>query len=118
VKWVAPLAVDEVVFVQVWNIKTSRWEFTGAKVKGKQVGFDPVRPGWIAVELCEGLPETGDYRAGDVITRAASMLYRRKPVTHSEAAQRSELERAGAKALPQVHVRRGRIVPEESTEGS
>lgn len=107
--WVAPLQVDEVVHVAVYDSATESFRFVGAKVKGKQVGFNPVRPGWIAVELLE---DCTDYSTEDVITRAASMLYRTRPVTYSQEAQKSDLEQASTSQLPEVRVDRYRIVPD------
>lgn len=104
-----PLQVGDLVHVEVYDSATESFRFVSAKIRGKQVGFNPVRPGWIAVELLE---DCTDYAAEDVITRAASMLYRQRPVTYRQRAQKSDLERAGTGQLPEVHVDRYRIVPD------
>lgn len=106
---VPPLAVGDIVYVEVYSSKTETNALTGARIVGKQVGFNRHRPGWIAVELVEDRADGNEYTAGDVIVRAASMLYRTR-----EIAPKWTLGAADASGLPEVRVDRYRIVPDES----
>jgi hypothetical protein len=104
-----PLAVGQVVYVLLYDGRTGRPMLTGARIRGKQPGFNHLRPGWIAVELCEDRGDGNDYGIGDVITRPASMLY-----TTREISSKWTLEKAGVNELPEVRVDRYQIVPEAS----
>ena len=106
---VAALAVDEAVYVEVWDARSGRHHSTPGLVKGRlKVHYSDRYPWLVAVELGRTVADGYGYEAEDVIIVAPELVSRSESV--SVMPINSEFGDDHLSELPQVEVRRNRIV--------
>ena len=114
---VAPLQVDEAVYVEAWDARSGRHHATPGLVKGKlKVHYTDRYPWLVAVELGRTVADGYGYEQGDVLILAPEMVSRSESV--SVMPINSELGEEHLAALPEVCVRKHRIVSEGVPDGS
>jgi hypothetical protein len=112
---VAPLTVDEAVFVEAWDARSSRHHATPGLVKGKlKIQYTDRFPWLVAVELSATVAEGYGYEKGDVLIVDPEWVSRSESVSIMPI--NSEFSEEHLTGLPEVRVRRHRIVPEASGE--
>lgn len=109
---VEALAVDETVYVEVWDAKSGRHHSTPGLVKGRlKVYYSDRFPWLVAVELGRDVADGYGYEAGDVIIVAPELVSRSESV--SVMPINSEFGDHHLSGLPEVEVRKHRLVPKE-----
>jgi hypothetical protein len=113
---VAPLAVDEAVFVEAWDARSSRHHVTPGKVKGKlKIHYSDRYPWLVAVELSATVADGYGYEEGDVLIVEPELVSRSESVSIMPI--NSEFGDEHLTGLPEVKVRQHRIVPEGQPDG-
>lgn len=102
------LRVGSMVFTDIYNIKSGRYEQVRSLVLGRwRTAADPGQSPWLlAVELHGDVGVT--YRAGEVVCRAPEMVSWPGPASSMPGGRR--LTPAHLRPLPQVWLRRNRVV--------